>query len=320
MEKESWYRKAWILLAAAGCFGFALFWPGLKEPSPLKLAVGTRLGSEALAFALSQAEPFLSDELRMVEMFGATALSRALENEVVDAAILSLDEALQMNDAGHPVRIALILEESRGADVLLGTGGLTRVEMLKGKRVGVELRSSGHYLLYKALEGAGLTLADVSLIPLTARETPGALLANEVDALVVTEPDACRVVAENAVRLFDSSQLKNPIMRVLAVREVVWKSHEAVLRKLVTCFFAAQPRMTVGDEVFMNYMERRVRLDRAQIKQALESCHFPKREEMVDWVKSGRLQKVLKEKSADMIRADLLSRGAQSLPSWDVTF
>ena len=318
MDKVSWLGKGWVLAAAAVCFGFAFFWPGLKEPLPFKLAVGTRMGSEALMFAMSQAEAVPVDQLRMVEMFGATALSRALENEVVDGAILSLDEALQMNDAGHPVRIALLLEQSAGADVLLASSEISQVAMLKGRRVGVELRSSGHYLLHKALESAGMTLADVELIPITARETPGALLSDDVDALVVTEPDVRQVEAADANRLFDSSQLRHPIMRVLAVREAVWKSHADVLRLLVNQYFAAQPLMKSKEEPFLGYLERRTKLGRKPIMTCLNFSHFPSREETVDWMSSGRLKEVLNAKVEDMVQSELLSSEAVSLPSWDI--
>jgi len=320
MNEVSWRRKGWVFAAAAGCFGFAFFWQGLKEPEPFKLAVGTRMGSEALVFALSQVEAFPPDRLRMVEMFGATALSRALENEVVDGAILSLDEALQMNDAGHPLRIALLLEKSIGADVLLGGGSVTKVEMLKGKRVGVELRSSGHYLLAKALTSVGLTLADVQLIPITARETPGALLSNEVDALVVTEPDVRRVESVEFNRLFDSAQLKYPIMRVLAVREAVWESHESVLRELVNLFFATQSKMNVEDELFLSFLERRTRLGRDAMTTCLKFSTFLGPAEMLDWMQSGKLEAVLKAKAEDMVQSGLLRAGPSNLPSWDVSF
>ena len=319
MNEVSWRRKGWVLAAAAGCFGFAFFWQGLKEPQPFKLAVGSRMGSEALVFALNQAEAFPPDRLRMVEMFGATALSRALENEVVDAAILSLDEALQMNDAGHPLRIALLLEKSVGADVLLGAASVTKLEMLKGKRVGVELRSSGHYLLSKALTSVGLTLADVQLIPITARETPGVLLSDEVDALVVTEPDVRRVESVEANRLFDSSQLQHPIMRVLAVREAVWEAHESVLRQLVALFFEAQARMNADDELFLSFLERRTRLTREAITTCLKFSSFLGREELLDWMGSGKLEEVLNAKASDMMQSGLLRAGPSNLPSWDAS-
>jgi NitT/TauT family transport system substrate-binding protein len=315
----SWIPRGMVLLAAVGCFGFALFWEGLEEAEPLKLAVGTRMGSEALMFALSGGGDPDADRLRLVEMTGATALSRALENEVVDAAILSLDEALQMNDAGHPVRIALILEESNGADALLAKEEVREIAELKRKRVGVEVRSSGHYLLHKALESGGLTLADVELIPLTARETPSALATGEVDALVVTEPDGQRVGQEGVRRLFDSSRLEHPILRVLAVREAVWEKHKGVLGGVVESFLRAQPGMNAEDEVFVEFMERRTRLPREAIRECLKRSRFPGRQEMREWAASGRLAEVLEGKAESMKRADLLRGELENLPSWDLT-
>ncbi len=313
------FRKGLVLLAAAGCFAFALFWDGLGGPNPLKLAVGTRLGSEALVFALTQGQPLPPSELRLIEMEGATAISRALENQVVDAAVLSLDEALQMNDAGHPVRVAFILEESVGADVLLAPPHVTGVEMLKGARVGVEVRSCGHYLLLKVLEKAGLTLTDVELIPLTEREVPSALREGAVDAMVVTEPDASRISPREARRLFDSTELEDPILRVLAVRETVWEAKKEVLKTLAQRFLREQPRMRAADAEFSNYMERRMELDSERVERCLERCRFPSREEMTAWLAGDRLGEIMKSKMHDMTEAGLLSGNLLAEPKWDVT-
>jgi NitT/TauT family transport system substrate-binding protein len=301
-----WYsRQILIVLAVVGCFVFALLWPGLPSPRPLVVAVGTRMGSEALVFALAQGVPMPASELRLVEMVGVTALARALENEVVDAAILSLDESLQMGDGGQPVRIALLLERSIGADVLLAPARISRIEDLRGCRIGVELRSAGHYLLHKALTSVGMDLRDVELIPLTAREVPNAL-EGQVDALVVTEPDLRHVKTANLVRLFDSGELKKPIIRVLAVREAVWEENREVLRELCARYFDAQPKMTAENAAFVAFIARRTGLTESEASDAIRRCEFLDREEMLSLTAEGGVDEILAAKRMEMIRAELL--------------
>lgn len=311
-------KKIVILAAAFACFAFALFWGGVPSSRPLVVAVGARMGSEALVFALSRGEPMPPSELRLVEMVGVTALARALENEVVDAAILSLDEALQMSDGGQPVRIALLLERSRGADVLLARPGITKIQALRGQRIGVELRSAGHYLLHKALRSVGMDLSDVQLIPLTAREFPNAL-EDQVDALVVTEPDLRHVISEEAVRLFDSSELKKPIVRMLAVREAVWEEHHEVIQKICDRFFEAQWQMTDQDEEFVSFIARRTGLTLDEAKGAIRRCGFLNREEMLSLAENGGIEAILASKRQEMIQAELLVGQREDLSPIDTT-
>ncbi len=317
MKRLQVLNKMLVSLAAVGCFAFAVLWRGLPEPNPLKLAVGTRLGSEALVYALSQGKALSASELRLIEMSGATAISRALENGVADAAVLSVDEAVQLNDAGQPVRFAFVLEESVGADVLLTTAKVPQLKDLKGARIGVEVRSSGHYLLFKALERGGLTLADVELIPLTRREVPTALQEGAVDALVVTEPDAVQIAKNDALRLFDSSMLEFPILRVLAVRESAWDSNARMLKILVQRYLQAQPRMRATDAEFLEYLMRRTGLDKQAVVRMLEHCHFPDAEKTRSWLSGPRLENTLDVITRDMMKADLISRQARRKPTWD---
>ncbi len=310
-------RTVLVLLAAAGCFAFAIFWSGFREEEPFRLAVGTRPGSEALIFALTHDGLLPAQDLRLIEMAGATAISRALENGVVDAAVISLDEALQMNDAGHPVRLVLVLEESRGADVLLVPRGIESLPMLKGKKVGAEVRSSSHFLLYKALSKVGLSLADVELLPFTGREVSAAFEAEHVDAIVVTEPDAQRFPPGELSRLFDSAELDDPILRVLAVREAVWEQKKRVVTMVADRYLKIQPQMKAENEVFCRFLAHRMRLPPDAVQRCLRYVHFPGREENQVWLGSDRLDKIMESKMRDMVDGGLLSGSLSSRPVGD---
>lgn len=319
MNSEGGINKVMVILAAAGCFAFAIAWPGFEVREPFKLAVGTRPGSEAMVFALTENRPFTANELRLIEMTGATAISRAVENGVVDAAVISLDEALQMNDSGHPVRIVLVLEESVGADAVLAPPHVTGLEMLKGLRVGVEIRSSSHYLLLQALRRAGLSLADVELLPFTGREVSAAFAANMVDALVLTEPDIQRISHDEMRRIFDSSELEQPILRVLAVREEAWTEKKHMLQKIAGRFLSMQKRMHAGDEGFVSFFARRTRISHEAVRRCLEHVRFPDHARMLEWLGQGKIEDVLRGKYDVMAKAELLSGDQIPLPAWDAS-
>jgi len=117
------------------------------------------------------------------------ALRRALvkggENGGVDLAAMTVSqlalEANALRDAAP--RTVLLLGRSRGQDVLAVGKGITTVAGLKGKRIGVEPRSTGSYFLLWVMSRAGMTMREVIVVDLKAAKEAGAeLAAGRVDA------------------------------------------------------------------------------------------------------------------------------------------
>ncbi|MFO0594521.1 MAG: ABC transporter substrate-binding protein [Myxococcaceae bacterium] len=123
-------------------------------------------------------------------------LRRALisggENGGVDLAVLPASSVAMSASLLHQAnpRVIMLVGRSRGQEVLAARKPRdgakptpTRVQDLVGKRVGVEDRSGAWYLLLWSLSRAGLTLRDVTLVPLdTAWSAGAALESGEVDA------------------------------------------------------------------------------------------------------------------------------------------
>ena len=113
------------------------------------------------------------------------ALIKGGDNGGVDLAAISVSqlalEAPSLRDAAP--RTVLLLGRSRGQDVLAATKGIATAAALKGKRIGVEPRSSGHYFLLWVLSRAGLTLREVTVVELDRASDAGkALASGKVDA------------------------------------------------------------------------------------------------------------------------------------------
>lgn len=119
------------------------------------------------------------------------ALRRALvkggENGGVDLAAMPVSqlalEAPMLRDAAP--RTVLLLGRSRGQDALAVGKGIDTVAALRGKRIGVEVRSVGGYFLMWVMSRAGLNMREVTVVELeSAAEAGKALAAGKVDAAV----------------------------------------------------------------------------------------------------------------------------------------
>ncbi len=67
----------------------------------------------------------------------------ALRVGSLDLAGLTLDEALLLAQEGVPIAVIWVLNTSAGADALLAKPGITTLDALRGKRIGVEQTAVG---------------------------------------------------------------------------------------------------------------------------------------------------------------------------------
>lgn len=232
-----------FFLVQAVLWAGVVMWDPPELEGPLKVAVGLWPGSETLTIARERG--ILNDDtVRTIEMTWSSAAMRAFGNRVVDAAVLSLDETLRLRQDGHDVRVVLVMDVSAGADSLMALGAIRETEMLRGRRVGVELRTAGMYLLARALDRVGLTLSDVEIVPLNLAETESALIEGEVDAVVTSLPWQARLLEAGAKNLFDSGQIPQELCRLLVVRGDVLEARRKEIQMLVDAHY-----VVLGDMV-----------------------------------------------------------------------
>jgi len=198
---------AWALLAACG-----------SEPQP-PMRVGAVLwpGNEVLYYAA--AKGWLAPrDYRMVEISGGFESLRGFRNGTLDAVSLTLDEVIRaMQDGADPV-LLLALDQSHGADAVLGRPGLTSLGALRGKRVGLQVNSVSAYVLRRALESAGMRSEDVEIINVTPELHQSYLERGDVDAVATYEPFRSQLIAAGAAELFNSTAIPGEIGDVLVVR------------------------------------------------------------------------------------------------------
>ncbi len=206
-----------------------------RSAAPLRIGINLWPGYELLYLA-AQRGLFAAQglDVEIVEFGSLGDTRRAFEFGRIDALATTPVEVLFAREAtGRDLRIALVLDESTGGDMLVGARELTSPAELRGKRVGVELASLGVYLLGRSLELHGATLDEVTLTSRDQRAMRASLLAGELDAVVTYPPESVGILADPRFRtLFSSARIPGEVVDVLAIDTALLRTRPALLAQL----------------------------------------------------------------------------------------
>ena len=179
------------------------------------------------------------DAIRLVQYTSATQELEGFRNGNLEVVAITLDEFLQLRHDIPDVCIIAVLDESRGADVILGKPEISGLSRLTGKRIAFESTALGAYMLSRALESAGMSPADIQPVRVELDRHEEAYIEDAADAFVTYEPIATRLRALGAVSLFDSTRIPGEIFDVLVARHATIDEHGPTLTSLLGAWFRA---------------------------------------------------------------------------------
>ncbi|MBD3883852.1 ABC transporter substrate-binding protein [Phormidium tenue FACHB-886] len=210
---------------------------------PLRVAVNQWPGYETLYLARSLGY-YEKTLIQLIDLPSGTEQVRAFRNDNVEAAAISLDQALALADTNSDVRVVMVMDFSEGGDVILAKPEIADLKALKGKRVGVEATALGAYILTRALEQINLSTQDVQIVSLGLSEHERAFKTGAIDAVVTFGPARINLLAAGANQIFDSSQIPGEIVDVLIVRQEVIINQPEAVEALVKGRFQALDYLT----------------------------------------------------------------------------
>lgn len=245
------------------------------EPSPPPLRIGTNAWIGYAPLFLARDRGYFGDApIHLVEHSTNYQSVRALRNGAIEAAALTLDEALLVAESLPDVRIVLVLDVSLGADALLARDGIEELADLRGRRIGVESTGVGAYLLARALETAGLRRTDLEVVLLPVDEHWRAFVDGEVDAVVTFDPVRRKLLEHGARPLFHSGRIPGEIVDVLVVRESYLRRHPDVLGGLLQGWFRAVSDLAADPVGAAGALAPRTGLDTEKVLETLQALEF----------------------------------------------
>ena len=248
---------------------------GWDESKPIAIAAHVWVGYEPLFLACR--EGWLDTrQVKLLETTSATESLQAISDGRVDGAALTLDEVLKARATGLPLAVVMVFNISAGADMLVVRPGIKQLANLKGQRIGFEPSSVGELLLAEVLRAAGLTPQDVQRVPLSVDKQREAWQRKQIDAAITYEPVATQLLALGAVKLFDSRQVPNTIVDVLAIRlEVLDTAHEEAVRHLVAAHFRGLDHLRRNPQDAAYRMAGHLRVPAAEVLTAFKGLLIP---------------------------------------------
>lgn len=168
------------------------FYPPSPPPEVLVVAVAKNLMGVPLLVAERQgyfAAEGLHVSLRPYP-FGLPAFEAMLKGEAEVATVAETPLVLASLNGRQFSIIAHYMASVGHLIVARSDRGIQRIEDLRGRRIGVSLGTTAHYMLYVMLSDAGLAEADVELVPLAGPQLAAALAAGSVDAVASLPPYA----------------------------------------------------------------------------------------------------------------------------------
>ena len=232
MHRRSFLQLSLRLSLAATMAGSLV---GCTQKTPLKTGVHPWIGYETLY--LAEEFDWLPESVQLSKGQSAKNSISGLLSGELDAAALTLDEALRVSAGGVPVRVVAVTNVSVGADMVLTRPGITQLSDLVGRSVGVELDGVSGVMLLAMLDQAGLSTDQISIVDLPVSDHLRAWNEGVIDVSVSYKPIASRLEEAGAVRLFDSSQIPDTIFDLLVVRQEVERKHPEAVADLVRGHF-----------------------------------------------------------------------------------
>ena len=148
---------------------------------------------------------------------------------------------------GKDTSVVILGDYSDGNDGVVLKNARSMAD-IKGRSVNLVELSVSQYLLARGLEKSGLKLSDVKLVNTGDADIVGAFASPQVNAVVTWNPQLSEVKkAAGATLVFDSHQIPNEILDVMAVSSATLKANPALGKALAGIWYETMAVMQKQD-------------------------------------------------------------------------
>lgn len=292
-----------LSLAATALAGL----PGCSRTPPLRTGVHPWIGYETLY--LAEEFGWLPSRVQLVKGQAARDSLHAMLAGELDAAALTLDEALRVQAAGVPLRVVTVSNVSVGADMVMGRPEIQNLADLAGRSIGVELEGVSGVVLFAMLEKAGLRSDQVSVIDLPVNEHLDAWNKGLIDASVCYQPTASRLAQAGAVSLFDSRDIPDTIFDLLVVTQQAERRQPDAIKALLQGHFQGLQHLVRNRHDSVYRIATRQGVSPDAVRQAMSMVMLPELAANRRYLApGGRVETVARRLSDTLLREGLIQQ------------
>ncbi|HYD15832.1 MAG TPA: aliphatic sulfonate ABC transporter substrate-binding protein [Hyphomicrobium sp.] len=179
-------------------------------------------------------------KIQWVQSLGSNKALEFLNASSLDFGSTAGAAALVGKINGNPFKSIYVYSRPEWATLVTRPEtGIKTVADLKGKRVAATRGTDPHIFLIRALQDAGLTEKDITLVLLQHGDGKAALLRGDVDAWAGLDPLTASAEIENGAILFHRNKEANS-WGVLNVREAFAAEHPDVVKRVLATYEKAR--------------------------------------------------------------------------------
>lgn len=182
---------ATALLATTACAAPGNADPDTTAPASSSVGMGIQPWLGYGPWYIAQENGYFEDEgvdVAITNFMNDADMTAAFASGRIQVANMASHTALQLIEQGLELTIVLLLDASLEADAILTDGSVTDVADLAGQSIAFEEGSVSNLLLGYALDQHGLSLDDITPVPMDPSEAATALISGRVPVAVTYEP------------------------------------------------------------------------------------------------------------------------------------
>lgn len=240
-------RIAAVLLVLT--FAFSMVACGKKSTTssgnsaPIKIAVSA--WNPNIYMYLAKDLGYFDEEgvkVELVDFVEFADVPKAFNAGQLDGGFFSSFEVIAPASLDVDIKLVSVVDNSVGADALLANNGITSLEELKGKSIGLGMDTVSHIFLMLLVEEEGYSLSDFNLVDFSSPSSgASALLTGNIDALATFEPfiSSCQGADENIKVVADTAKYPTMINDCIAFSGSIIKNRHDDVVKVMKAFYKA---------------------------------------------------------------------------------
>ncbi|MCC3407085.1 MAG: ABC transporter substrate-binding protein [Microcoleus sp. PH2017_10_PVI_O_A] len=206
---------------------------------PLRVGITSWAGFDVVLYA--QASELFKQrgiKVELVRFDNQQDSSRAVMNNRLDAAFISVWDAMQVEPGdGLPV-VLMTTNISAGSDGIVAKPEIKSVEDLRGKRVGAKLGTVNHLILLEALKAHKITPVDVHILDYSNEVAAEKITSEDIDAAILWNPmlgETAKTIKGNVI--YTTKQVDSLVIDILMSNDKTVKAKQAELTQFILAWF-----------------------------------------------------------------------------------
>jgi NitT/TauT family transport system substrate-binding protein len=203
-----------------------------------------------------------------------------------------------------------LLQHLGDGDCIIGLNGITKLEDLRGKKIGYSAGTSSETILVTALASVGMTLEDVEAVSMDETAMTTAALSGSIDAVAAWSPFSLTILAqsENATDICSNVDFANLVSPGSWVVNPKWADeHADVLVKFIRAMYKGMDyaaAATTDDAIAMEvagYVAKIVASDAETVIGQRYDGSWKTSAEIVEMLNSGEVVRIYADQQATFI-------------------